>query len=496
MMMSILPLRTRPAPARSFSCPPGSTAGRPGFLLLEIMLGIAVFGLFLAAAGLTILHGQEGTVSGGDRIRATYAAERALEAARTIRDGSFASLTAGTHGITLGPTNRWAFSGTESTFSGGYVTSLSISALASNWYALTSSVHWKHGHSRSGSVVIKTELTDWKGTQRAGDWTSTDLDGSYTDPGAPYFNKVAVRGNYAYVTSEVSGDGLYVFDITTTSSPSRVSSSFTLGAAGYGVAVRGDVLYVVTSDASQEIRAYDISGPTSLDAGDLLASYNLPGSALGVSLAVRGSTLLLGATLDASQDELYAFDVSDPAAITLLDSLDTGATVNALTASATGAYLATADAAAEMKAVRISSTGALSYPGSPDTNITSGEAGRSIALSGTSALLGRTKGAIQEMTIINTAGGTGPWYHEGSGSLVGIGMDQARCYAFLAAESSPKAFQVVDLRSAGLSELAVYHSTTGQARGLLYDIIRDRVYLLTRRAFLILKPSSSVSVCS
>lgn len=496
MIPAIIRTRTRPAFAQSFPVAQGATAGRPGFLLLEIMLGIAVFGLFMTAAGLTILHGQEGTVMGGDRTRATYAAERALEAVRTIRDGSFSSLSAGAHGIALGPTKKWVFSGTESVFSGGYITSLSVNALASDWVELVSSVKWKHGHTRSGSVIVRTELTDWRGTHRAGDWTTTSIDGSYTDAGAPMFNQVAVRGNYAYVTSETAGDGLYVFTITSTSSPSRVSSSFTLGVAGYGVAVRGDTLYVATSDAAQEIRAYDISGPTSLDAADLVASYNLPGSGLGFSLAVKGQMLLAGAVEDAMHDELYAFDISDPDEITLLDSIDTGATVNAVAASETGAYLATSDAAAEMKAVIISATGALRYPGSPDTNITGSEAGRSIALAGTAALLGRTKGAIQEMTLLDTVGGTGPWYHEGSGSLVGIGMDPARCYAFLAAESSPKAFQVVDLRSLSLSELTTYTSDSGQARGLLYDIIRDRVYLLTRRAFLIFKPGSSTSVCT
>src|SRR5437016_6022886 len=88
--------------------------GRPGVLLLELLLGLAVLLLFLGSAGLVLLNGQESTKAAGNRIRASEYSRLALEAARSIREENFAALTAGTHGFQIDPvTGKWALSGTQ-----------------------------------------------------------------------------------------------------------------------------------------------------------------------------------------------------------------------------------------------------------------------------------------------------------------------------------------------------------------------------------------------
>lgn len=479
---------------------------REGFLLLEVVLGITVFGLFLAAVGLVLLRGQENNVVAGDRVRATQAAERALEASRSIRDGSFASLTAGTHGVALNASNMWAFSGSKVTVSGGYVTALAVTSLASDWRGLSVSTKWKHGFNRSGSVLLVSELTDWRSTRLTGDWSSVTLDGSYVDAGTPLFNAVAVSGNYAFAAgSDASGGaGLYVFDISNTAAPSRVASSFTLGGTAYAVAVRGHVLYVGTNIAAGEVRAYDITSPPSFSASNLLSSYNLSGSRLAMGLALTdGNRLVVGADANASYPELYSFDVSATGSIAPLASLEIGSNVNAVAASGTGISLGTADAAAEMKRLRLTATGGLAVLPNGNYNVTSTEAGASVAAAGTSALLGRVRGAIQEMVLFDTrtGGGSpppspGPWYHEASGSVLGLQLDPSGCYAFLAAYTSGKAFQVVEAHDKTLPELATYNSANGPGRGLFYDAARDRAFLVTSKALLILKPGAAPGPCS
>lgn len=478
---------------------------RSGFLLMEAILAIAIFGLFLTAVGMVLLLGQESSIVGGDRVRGASFSDELLEASRAIRDSSFASLTAGAHGVALNGSQQWIYSGTQSTRSGGYILSATVTSLGSDWVRVSAQTKWKHGYNRSGSVLLTTELSDWRAQRAIGDWSSIAVDGSYVDGGSPLFNAVAIAGNYAYVTSDTSsgGAGLYVFDISNTASPTRVADTFNLGTSGYGIAAKGKTLYVVTGDATQEIRAYNITTPTALAADKLIASHNLSGSSLALSLSLHGQTLLVGTRADATWNELYTFNVQNTGAILPLSSLEVGSSVNAIALTGTSAILATGDTAAEMKTVQMSTTGNLMTVTNGDYNVTSTEAGLSVAATGTSAVLGRQKGSIQEFALFDmrTGGGSppgapGPWYHEGSGSLVGVDADPGKCYGFLAAVSGRKALQVVNLRDTSLTELTTYTSTSGYPRGLLYDPVRDRVYLLTRSAFLIFKPVSTPGSCS
>ena len=460
--------------------------------------------MFLLATGLTMLYGQQNTAAGGDRVRGTQAAVGAIEVARSIRDGNFANVTAGTHGYGLNGAQTWVFSGTSVTVSGGYVTSLAVSSAASDWRTLTATVNWQHGIFRPGRVMLKTELTDWRTQRSTGDWSGLSVQGTYNAGSNIDFNDIAISGNYAFVTSETSGGGagLYVFDISSLSSPTRVASSFSLGAAGYGVAVRGKMLYVLTDDSSQEIKAFNIITPSSLSLSDLVTGYNLPSSSLATAVAINNATLLVGMQQHAGHPEVYAFSIAQTGALTLRDTLDIPADVYGIATAGTGVFLATSDSAAEITEALLNGSGGLSYPVTPSYNLTSTEAGRSIAVSGTSAVLGRQRGSIQEMVVLNTRNGggspppsPGPWYHEGSGSLVSVDIDGSRCYAFLAADSSGKAVQVVQIKDTSLPESASYNSTYGRARGLFYDYSRDRLFVATRQAMLIFQPSGSASTC-
>lgn len=467
-----------------------------------MLLGIGVFALFLTAVSLVVMKGQENSVMGGDRLRGLYGTTRGIEAARSIRDASFSSLAAGAHGIALGAGGTWTFSGAQSSLTGSYLNSVTVSSLGTGWAQVVSQTSWKHGRFQSGSVLLRTELTDWRGTGTIGDWTSASQEGRYAPGGGtPFLTGIAIAGNYAYITSDISGGGagLYVVDISNTSSPS--GSAVSLGTAAYGAAAKGSMLYLVTGSSSQEIRAYDISSPAS---PSLKTSFNLSGSSLATSLALSGPRLYVGATQDATYNEFYSFDVSSSGSILPLGSLEVGATVNALSLSGTGAFLALNDGANEMRVVSVADPAAPAFAVNGSYNLTSTETGRSVSLTGTAALLGRTKGgAIQEMILLDTdlgggspppAGGT--WYHEGSGSLVGVGADPYVCYGFLAADSNKKAFQIVDLRTlASLPELYTFNSSDGPGRAVLYDPVRDRVFVLTRSALLIFRPASASGSC-
>lgn len=480
------------------------TRRREGFLLLEVLVGIAVFAVFISGVGLTLLYGQENTIMSGDRIRASYLAERGIDIARAVRDTSFAGLTAGTHGYRLSPSGIWTFSGSFVTSTGSYTNSVTVSSLKSDWVRLTSRAAWKHGYNRSGSVLITSDLTDWRGTQAVGNWSSLTVDGTYTNAGTPTFVDLALySGSYVFAASR-SLNGLYVIDTRTTTAPVLVASSFSLGYGAWDVAVWGDVLFVATDDPTQEIRAYGIGSPATLAAGNLLGSYNLPGSARARSLAVRGDMLYVGTSADATggQDEFYAFRVTQAGGITLVDSLnDDNNSISRIALSGTSAYLASALDTGELRVVDVESGSNITLLGG--YNLTDRTLdGVSIAISGTSALLGTLKGSsIQEAVLfdINNGGvpsGSGPWYHEGSGSVLGLDLEPTRCYGFIAAQSGRKALQVFNVRDkSSLAELTTYTSTTGLGRSVLYDMRRDRVILATDQSVILFRPGAYTGTC-
>ncbi len=475
---------------------------RPGFLLVEALIGIAVFAIFLAGIGTTLLYGQENTIMAGDRIRATTASMRSLEAARAVRDGAFSSLAAGTYGAKIGADGKWSLVAGAQTLTGSYVASLTLTASGADWMKVDALSKWKHGYARSGAVLLSTDITNWRTTTALADWRTLTVDGTFAPGGNVLFTRAVIGGSALYVAAGNSV-GLYVVNIANTASPTRIATSFSLGVAGYDVAVRGDRLYVVAADSSAELKVYNIANP---DAPSLVTSVNLPGSSRARSLAITDRVLLVGMTQSAvsGEHELLAYNISSTgSSIPLIDSEDDAGSVNAIAVSGTGVYLASSDDSYELRAYRIYDSGSLVVASVPGYNLSDRTLdSQAIAVTGTSAIIGSLKGSIQEMVLFNarpkvpTLTSTGPWYHEGSGSVVGIAMDPSRCVGFLAADSGRKALQVVHVRdTASLTELTTHTSTTGKGRGVLYDPVRDRVFLLTDQAVVIFRGAASTGTC-
>lgn len=477
---------------------------RPAFLLVEALIGIALFAILVVAAYGVLLHGQVASIRGGDRVRATEITNQALQAAKSIRAGAFSSVTSGTHGVAIGSNGQWTWSGSQMTHSGGFITAVVVAVQASDWVRLTATTRWNHGANGSGTVMLTADLTDWK-KSLGGNWASISLEGNYTDAGTPLFNDVVISGNYAFVSSETSGGGvgLYVFDISNLTSPSRVASSFTLGSPGYQMALRGTGLYIAVGSTGDEIRAYNISSPSTFSASNLIATYNLPGTARARSVAINNTTLFIGATESATggQDEFYTFDISFPSSITFQDSLDDATSIVDISLRGTGAYLASSFDTAEMRVANVSNPNTITLLGG--YNLTDVHDGLSVIAFGTGTVLGRVNGAaISELTRFAAGTGgvpstpPGPWYREMGGNVNAGDIDASECAGFFATSNSTKELQIVNVRGTALTELTSYNTTTGDGRGIRYDANLDRVFVVTNKALLIIKPASGTFTCS
>lgn len=473
--------------------------GRPAFLLIEALIGITLFALFIGSVGVSFLVSFGTSLAAGDRMQGATIAQDALEGVLAIRDTSFASLTAGTHGVAV-RNGAWAFSGSAIHTDDGYHTSVSLSSVSSDIWRAAVRTTWNHGTGRSGSVLLSVDLTDWRAAKSQGNWAAPVQRGAYVDAGSPLFTVAVRKGSHLFVGGDASsgGDGLYVFDISAENAPVRVASSFDLGASCRGLSLRGDMLYVLTDSPSEELQVFDVTAPTSLSMGNRVTTYDLPGAALGLSAAAAGKMLYVGARADATHAQFYSFVTSASGAITLSGSLvDTGGKT-ALAVRGSTVYAADTDDVSELRVIDVSVAGAPRLAAGSGMNLTDVLDGSAVATHGTGVVLGRMSAtATEEFALFDVATGTvpaspSPWVYDLGETVRAITPDRAGTYVFAASDMIGKEFLVISptlLRRGLPPEVASFNSAEGLGRGLLYDIWLDRIYLLTNRAVYILAPS-------
>ena len=130
-----------------------------GFSLVEVVLAVALLGLFVTACTGAYLYGEEATSLAGMRARATMFAEEGLEAVENMHDADFANLTAGVHGLATS-SNQWVFSGTQDT-NDIFTRQISITSIDANRSNVDSTVTWQETAGRTGTVTLSTRFTKW-----------------------------------------------------------------------------------------------------------------------------------------------------------------------------------------------------------------------------------------------------------------------------------------------------------------------------------------------
>lgn len=473
---------------------------REGILMMDVLLGLAIFSIFVGFIVVAMLFSQRGLLVGGDRMRAVFLSQRALEGVKAVRDGSYAALTAGTHGVRLGTNGKWELSGTGVVTSDHFVTSVTLVPDGTKKMKVTTTTSWDFGPNRSGAVELHTTFADWRTTKAIGNWGTVALQGSYVDAGNPLFNNAIANENYAYVTSEVAGGaGLYIFDISNLASPLRVNAGFSIGASAYDVAIGNGLLYVSTSQDSGEIQIYDITNPLTLSTANLVGTINISGSGRARALAFYNNTLFVTATEDSTQAEFYAFDVENPASVSVADSLDDTASYLDVHLHEGYAYVASSSDTLELRVIDVFNPQDLQFAPGNGYNLTDTPNANAVVTFGNYAILGRANGdAIEEFVLFDISASPvptpppGPWYMNAGEGVNSLDVDPSGTYAFAATNLTTAEFRVIDIATfaAGGSPLTgSYNTTSGQGRGVYYSPELDRVFLMTNKGFLILRPS-------
>ena len=376
--------------------PRGYSITRLGFSLIEIVLSIALFGLFFIGLVPVMINGQQFIAESGTRTRAVFLAEEGLEAAKNIRDDGFVNLTLGTHGL-ADSSSTWVFSGSSDTVD-IYTRSVTVGHVDSDRRDITSTVTWDQTPGRVGSVSLVTRLTNWQaGTGKPIPITpGATLDLGGVADGQEIGLYIDGGTTYAIVGRKKSSDQeLFIIDVSDPTSPS-VAASLEIGSDVNDIAIVGTNAFLATSSNTAELQVVSLLTPTS---PSVTGSLNLAGTPDAETVVAEGNNLYLGRSVYSGGPEIYSISIATPTSPSELSSLEAGDTVwkMVLAQSNTYVYAATGSDTAEMAVIDVSAPGSISQTAALDVSGPSD--GTAIHAFSTYGLLGTDDGYLRVVDV-------------------------------------------------------------------------------------------------
>ena len=133
---------------------------KKGFSLVELIVSISVFLIFVIAVNDVIGNVSRETRNSGNRQRAAVLAEEAMEATRNIRDASFDNLVDGSHGLAT-TSNQWVFAST-SDITDIFNRVITITTVNPDKKKVDIQITWSDQISPNNSLSMSTYFTNWR----------------------------------------------------------------------------------------------------------------------------------------------------------------------------------------------------------------------------------------------------------------------------------------------------------------------------------------------
>ncbi len=452
-----------------------------GFSLVELIIAIAIFGILIAGVGRAIVIVAGNAQATGQRARALALAEEGLEATRSIRNEAWSNLVAGSYGLAISG-GKWTFNST-SDVTDIYSRQITLTSLDSNTTEVQSHVSWVQAPYALAAVDLYTRLYKWAGS--AISWANPGLQSSLNLAGNSAGTQIATVGNYAYTLRATGNPNFSVIDITNPASPSQVGS-MNLSNGPRNIFVSGNFAYIASTSNTRELQIVNISNPA---APVLAGSYNAPGNDDYLGVYVVGTTAYIARNVAAAQNEFVILDVSNPASITQVGSLDLGIRPTEVWVSGNYAYLSTFSDTQELMVINISTpatptlAGSLDLTGTADANTIDGF--------GTTVMLGRSDGTAYTVSISNPLSPSLLGSYNAGAAINDLTIGYSNQYAFLATANATSEFQVVDITTLASPVLFGSYNGTAAYNGIAYNSSLDRVCVAgadTALEFVLLQP--------
>ena len=280
-----------------------------GFLLLEILMAISIFAIITIG----IFNLSVDTVQNDSRNQvsseALFYAQEGIEAVRNMRDRNYLDLTNGDHGLSF-LADSWTFIAAPEDVDGFYNRTITIedvyrdengdiaaegAYLDTETKKVTSEITWTWKGILPQSAELTTYISNWPGD----DWVVTTCDefdqGAYedseleiTDPppenncslkltaeetSSEFYSSanvgthgrdVVVDGDYAYLATNSSKNGLSIIDITDRENPYEVSD-VNVGGKGRYLNKIEEYVYIGVQRFSTGLGIIDVSNPLDPD---------------------------------------------------------------------------------------------------------------------------------------------------------------------------------------------------------------------------------------
>lgn len=299
-----------------------------------------------------------------------------------------------------------------------------------------------------------------------GGWGSTSLVSSVNLSGNHDESSVWVDGHYVYMATENNGANVdfFIYDISTPINPTYLGSLDTHSDIN-DVLVYGNYAYIATKDNSEEFMVIDISTKTS---PVKIASYNASGSADGKSLTRVGNTIFLG-RLQSSAPELYAIDISNPVSPISLGSAEYDSDLRKLVSDSSNVYAATSSGSEELAVFDALNPAMMSQIGS--LNLSGGQPGRSIALSGSLLAIGRDDDREQELVMIDVSSPNNPQYLGGIDvpeEVSGIAFENG-AFVHISTDASDGAYRRYNVTDPANPILDISFDLESEGKGIFFN---------------------------
>ncbi|MBI4138533.1 hypothetical protein HY479_00075 [Candidatus Uhrbacteria bacterium] len=447
---------------------------RSGQSLVEILLAITVFLFGVVTLGVLYLDATATHRKGVDRGKGVAYALEGLEAVRSIRDRSFASLATGTHGLLL-LNNQWTLSGTSDT-QDAFTRTVQISGPDGDTKYVTSTVTWAFSPTITDSVTFTTRITNWRKVTPT-TWASPDVVSSSTLTNISA-NAVDVEGTTLFVTTPNNAQGteFRVYDVTNPVSPSYLGGLET-GTHLFVLDAVGSRGYLASDNNPDEVKVIDVSNPASpseLGSMKLTANENVNG------VFASGTIVHLVRDEIGQQATYYIYDATNGASPTLLGSMNTGDDtydVAVRNGNPPYAFIAGEDHQQEFQIVNVADPATMGVVGSLNLQ----EELLAVAVSGTWAFGGmEAVGGQPEFYLFNVSDPANP-------SVLGtfeVNADVNRIavwgnLVFLATASSTKEFIVLNVTNPANPTLYGSYDLVGEATDVALSVDGTYAYVST-----------------
>lgn len=448
-----------------------------GQSVIEVILAVAIFVIVISGVVVSILGVLGLNQGSGEEMVALEYAREGIDASRAIRNQGYSNLI---DSSALGINNSsgtWSFGGSSNTFdkytrvlkiepvqrdaSGNIVTS--GGTVDSNTKKVTSTVTWQVSGLRNNSLALTSYLTNWQLALPSSSWSTPIQNGIFNAAGNGSGNKVAISGNYAYLTRSAGTPNFLVIDISNAASPTLVGS-LTLGGSPQDISLLGNYIYVASDDNASELQVVNISNPSNPSLAGVL---NLSGNTNSSSIYAIGTSVYLG-RVSSSATDLYKISVTTPSSPTLVSSLELGATPKAIFATGNYAYLASSGNTEELQTINISLVtptlmGSVNLAGNND--------GLSITGNSANLFLGRAGGDLISYSISNPTSPVLLGTTSMGGDVNGLYLDGNNL--LVASSNNAGEFRVLNVTTPAAPTLTGSLNTSGSLFGVYYSSLLD-----------------------